>query len=181
MGDTGLKRIHIGKNGVWSALIALIFFGSHAFAQPMTAQLIKELVVVDIPFVLGEIETGERSDMLWAKGDKPANPLLARLSIRPVQAATLAPTSPGQPNTVLWRAFAGGGTTLLRSDELDLKQGPRYFCGANDDRRSLSCFVDEDGNGSFERVADAIPERGTKPYHITLIKASQPLARVCPD
>lgn len=180
MGDAGLKRIHIGKIGLGSVLVALGFPGSLAFAQPMTVQLIKELVVVDIPFVLGDVEAGERSDMLWAKGDKPANPLLARFSIRPVQAATLAVTSTGQPSTVLWRAFPGGGVTLLRSDELNLKEGPRYFCGAAVDQQSLSCFVDEDGNGSFERVADAIPERGTKPYHITLIKASQPLAKPLP-
>lgn len=71
MGDAGLKRIHIGKIGLGSVLVALGFPGSLAFAQPMTVQLIKELVVVDIPFVLGDVEAGERSDMLWARGTNP--------------------------------------------------------------------------------------------------------------
>jgi len=170
----GLMKFSAGKYCQPAGAILLGFTTPSVAGQTMTAQLIKDATVVDIPFVVGDIDSGERSDTLWVRGDKPENSLLARFSIRSVQAASLVDPS-GQSSGILWRAFPGGGITLLRSDELDLKAGPRYFCGPIGDPLSLACYIDEDGNGSFEGVADAIPERGPKPYHITIIKAPKPL------
>lgn len=171
----GLMKFSAGKYCQLAGAILLCFTAPSVAAQTMTAQLIKDTTVVDIPFVLGDIDSRERSDTLWVRGDKPENSLLARFSIKPVQAASLVVDTSGQSSGILWRAFPGGGITLLRSDELDLKEGPRYFCGSNANPRSLACYIDEDGNGSFEGVADAIPERGPKPYHISIIKAPRPL------
>ena len=155
--------------------IILCSIASSVSAQTTAAQMIKDATVIDVPFVIDDIDPSGSSDTLWVKGDQPENSLLARFSIKPAQAASLVVDPSGQSNGILWRAFAGGGVNLLRSDELDLKGLPRYFCGSGRDPRSLACYIDEDGNGSFEGVAEAIPERGAKPYHITIIKAPKPL------
>jgi hypothetical protein len=150
-------------------------YAQSAAAQSMTAQAIKDAALIDIPFVMGDIDPGQGADMLWATGDRPANSLLAKFSIRPLQVATMAIAGTEQARPLLWRAFPGGGITRLRSDDLKLADGPRYFCGPVGSERGFSCFVDEDGNGSFDHAAEAIAERGAKPYHITIIKAVRPL------
>lgn len=185
-GGAGLMKLSAGKFFRQVGATILLSIASSVAAQPMTAQAVKDATVVDIPFVLGDIDPGERSDTLWVKGNKPVNSLLARFSIKPVQMASLIADGSGRSDVVLWRAFAGGGIKLLRSDQLNLAEGARYFCGSIGDPRSLVCYIDEDRNGSFERVADAIPERGPKTYHVTIIKGAQlldkPLAyKILPD
>ncbi len=144
-------------------------------AQEMTAEVIKAATVLDVPFVLGEVDTREGAATLWTKGDAPANALLARFPVLPVQIATIE----GQPS-MLWRGFAGGGVGVLRADELDLDGARRYFCGSVADFPSASCFIDEDGDGRFDSVADAVPEGGMKPYHFTIVKGARPLDKALP-
>lgn len=169
------------------ACAAILFTAAPSVAaQTVAPEVVKALNVIDVPFTLGEIEPGERADTLWVKGKQPDNLLLARFSIRPVQAAVLVNTPLAQATGVLWRAFPGPGKVLQRKDELSLENGPRTFCGSVANERALACFIDEDGNGSFERIAEAIPEQGRKPYHVTIIKAPQalPLAvayKILPD
>lgn len=57
-----------------------------------------------------------------------------------------------------------------------MKDGPRYFCGLVANPNRFACFIDKDGDGSFDHSADAIPKRGLKPYHITIIRTLIPLA-----
>jgi hypothetical protein len=144
-------------------------------AQAMTTEAINDMSAIDIPLVVGNADVSQASGRLWVGDERPANSLLARLSIRPLQVATIAQGASDQAKPLLWRAFRGGGISFLRLDELDLEQGPRYFCGPDIGRRTLTCFVDEDGNGSFDHSAEAITERGSKPYHISVIKAVRPL------
>ena len=106
-------KFSAGKYCQPAGAILLGFTTPSVAGQTMTAQLIKDATVVDIPFVVGDIDSGERSDTLWVRGDKPENSLLARFSIRSVQAASLVDPS-GQSSGILWRAFPGGGITLLR-------------------------------------------------------------------
>jgi hypothetical protein len=166
-------------HGVRSALLtgAAIFalFAPSALAQNMSAQAVKDAAIIDVPLVLGDIDAIEAADRLWASGDQPANTLLARFSVKPLQVATMAPTGAEPTETLLWRVFKGGGITTLRLDDLQLTEGPRYFCSGNAGGPILACFMDGDGDGSFDQVAQAMPERGAKPYHITIIKAFRPL------
>jgi hypothetical protein len=141
----------------------------------MTAQAIKDATVIDIPLVLGEVDPSPGADTLWVAGDKPANSLLARFSVKPVQVAAIAPVGAPQAKPLLWRAFPGGGIAFLRSGDLPLSDGPRYFCGADAGRPALACFIDQDGNGSFDHSAEAITERGSNPYHATITKGIKPL------
>lgn len=158
----------------WS-VAAIGIWAQPGAAQNTTADAIKEAAVIDVPFVLTAVDTDGTSTTLWAKGDKPANPLLARISIRPVQVAKMSSAAPGGAEQFLWRAFAGNGMSFMRADELDLIAGPRYFCGNALAGAALVCFIDKDGNGSFDHFAQAMPERGRKPYHVTVIKAVKPM------
>lgn len=160
------------KPGIIAGAIAPMFaaWGLPGTAQEMTAQEIADASVIDVPFRLGEVDTRDATTSLWSRGDKPANSLLANITIAPVQAAIID----GQVS-VLWRAFVGGGITILRADELDLTGAPRNFCGILPGFAEASCFIDEDGDGRFDQVADAIREGGTKPYHITIIRGARRL------
>lgn len=168
----------IGKHG--RVLAYAIMSAGAVWAQAGLAQdsveAIKAATIVDVPLVLGEVAAGQGSATLWAKGDPPADLLLASVTLRPVQAAVLdGGSATATADGVLWRAFAGGGIVVMRADELQLNSGPRTFCGTLPGRPLLACFTDEDGNGSFDHVAQALPERGAKPYHVTIIKEAQTL------
>lgn len=158
----------------FAAIAALCLMpGLQAAAQPVSP--LDGATIVDVPFVLGEVDQAETTDMLWAKGDKPANTLLARFTVRPVQAAMLRTGLGGTTPLLLWRAFTGGDITRLQSNELHLDGGPLYFCGVVGERSAPFCLIDADGDGRFEKVADGMAERGRKPYHVTMIRAAEPL------
>ncbi len=133
-------------------------------------------MIVDVPLIFDKFSDTSLNEMLWTKGKPPENDVIARFSVMPVQVASIELAGSNNRTIVLWRAFAGGGISVLRSDDLNLKDGPRYFCGLVPNPNRLTCFIDKDGDGSFDHLADAVPERGSKPYHITIIRAVTPLA-----
>lgn len=143
-----------------------------AHAQELSVQIINEATIVDIPFVLDDIGASQAGAILWVKGEKAPSPLLASFTIKPVQVARLDGTTDGP---ILWRAFPGN--TNSRANTLNLATGPRYFCGAPTNRTGISCLIDKDANGTFDQVAAAHTERGTKPYHVTFLMGAQPLAK----
>lgn len=153
------------------------------------AQALKDAVIVNIPLLLGDVDTSGASGTLWVKGDQPGNNLLARLTARPVQAAVMqadgnAPAS-GEPQAVLWRAMPGDKDSPAHAGWVNLKDGARIFCGPAAPR-TLTCWIDGDGNGEFDQVARALPERGGKPYHVTIIAGPRKLDaprpyRILPD
>ena len=157
----------------WAGLAMIGLYGSPLSAETDAVQAIKDAAIIDVPLVLDAMEPAETASGLWAKGEKPANPLLARFSMKPVEVATMDAAGSGQPK-LLWRAVRGGGARLLRTDDLHDADGARYFCGAPAGS-GLACFIDQDGDGSFDHVAEAMAERGLQPYHITIIKAEKPL------
>lgn len=167
--------------------IAAGAFWAQAGGAQDTVEAIKAAAIIDVPLVLGGIDVGQSSSTLWAKGDQPGNPLLANITLRPVQAAMLdAGAGTGAKDGILWRAFAGGGIGVMHSDELRLNSGPHTYCGVMPGRSGMACFTDQDADGSFDHVAQALAERGTKPYHVTIAKGAQalptPLAyHVLPD
>jgi hypothetical protein len=155
--------------------VILALHAPPATAQAETTQAIQDATIIDIPFVLDGIDPNPGVRNLWVTREQEANAVLARLWIKPVQVAVLGTTPPSQSKPLLWRAFTGGGLRLMRSDELQLAQGPRYFCGAARRDRGLACFIDEDGDGDFDHVAEGRGERGSKPYHVTIIKTAKAL------
>lgn len=153
------------------------------------AQALKDAAIVNIPLLLSDVDTSGASGTLWVKGDQPGNNLLARLTARPVQVAVMqadgnAPAA-GEPQDVLWRAMPGDKDSPAHAGWLNLKDGARIFCGPAAPR-TLACWIDGDGNGEFDQVARALPERGGKPYHITIIAPPRKLDaprpyRILPD
>ncbi|TPE64777.1 hypothetical protein FJQ54_00595 [Sandaracinobacter neustonicus] len=162
-------------------LIASAPASAQASAQAETdqAKAIREAAVIDVPLLLERADASEGNGILWSKGDRPANQLLARATAKPVQVARFAPTGDASDAQLLWRAFPGGEKAAKRSGELKLADGPRTFCGAAGPR-SFVCWFDTDGNGEFDEMAEALAERGTKPYHLTIVKSRQPLAKPKP-
>ncbi|WP_207791130.1 hypothetical protein [Allosphingosinicella flava] len=154
---------------------AASLFPQPSLAQAPTVQQIEQTSVIDVPLLLTGVDANGAAQTLWAKGKKPDNPLLARLSLKPVQAATLAMTDAPSPDDLLWRAFPNEEHRGAGSSGLKDSQGPRYFCGANAAKRQFFCMIDKDADGRFDHIADALPERGMKPYHLTLMKAVKPL------
>ncbi len=169
-------RRHRGLLCAGAVLLSL--HGAPSRAQFASADVIRESALIDVPLVLGEIDADVKPGSLWVLRREEGNGLLARFTVRPVQVATIE--GAGEAPPLLWRAFAGGGITRLRAEELPLTEGARTFCGPAGARGDLSCFIDEDGDGRFERVAEPVTERGAKPYHVTIIKAAQPLPAPLP-
>ncbi|HEX7873465.1 MAG TPA: hypothetical protein VF475_11170 [Sphingobium sp.] len=169
-------RFSKGSYGFALCVLSGVLWTQAASGQEMPVEAINAASIVDIPFILGDTPIGQADASLWVKGDRPANPLLASVSIKPVQAATV---KAGAGDAILWRAFAGGGITVLNSNDLDLGSRP-IFCGIVPDRPVLSCFIDENADGRFDQVAQAKAERGAKPYHATIMRGAQPLPTPIP-
>ena len=165
----------VRKLVLWAGIAIIGLQGRPLAAETETVQAIRDATIIDIPLVLGEVDQADAASALWSKGDKPVNSLLARFSIRPVEVATTEAAGGEQPQSLLWRAIPGGSARVLNLEDLYDAKGARYFCGSQPGARGLSCFIDEDGNGSFDHVAEAATERGSQPYHITVIKAQKPL------
>lgn len=167
-------------SGTFAAVfLAILMFSGSAPAlaevPPDPARTIMEAAVVDIPLLLEIADTSPREGMLWTSGDKPQDNLMARLSARPVQVASVRNAgAAGQPAPLLWRAIPGGKGVATHASALDLKAAPRMFCGGADQKAFL-CWIDSDGDGAFDRTARARTERGSKPYHITLITGAHKL------
>ncbi|MCY1672911.1 hypothetical protein OVA07_18065 [Novosphingobium sp. SL115] len=154
-----------------------------AAGQTAAVQAIRDAMIVDVPLVLDKVEPGDGEGLLWVRGDAPADRTFTRFYVKPMQVAMLEVNG---AQTLLWRAFPGGLVSAMRSGQLDLVRAPRYFCQAASDRAPAACLVDENADGQFDHAAEAIAERGTKPYHLTVMKASrkldQPLPyRIAPD
>ena len=186
MPSGSLAESRVGVVCRW-ALGALAFglLPAAAIAQVDPVAAIKAASTVDVPLVLESPASAGAASGLWVKGGAPANPLLATLSARPVQVAAMVPSDAGGTPEVLWRAFAGGKSAAKTLSELRLQEGPRMFCGAATPR-GTACWIDKDGNGSFDQMALGVPERGARPYHVTIIRAAEPLSapvpyRVLPD
>lgn len=141
-------------------------------AEEMQAQVILDSDPIDIPLVIGDLSSAGGAERLWVSGDRTGDGRLAQMTARPVQAAEL--TEAGR-SIVLWRGFRGGTVGRFEASELPIEAGPRYFCGPLPSGQAYGCFLDETGDGRFDRVAPAVPERGIKPYHLTIVGAARPL------
>lgn len=150
--------------------------GATASAQALPSQVIAETSIVDVPLVIEHVEAPPPGTTLWANGRRDQPALISTFVVRPVQAAKLAPIGDYTAEPVLWRAFPGGGVTRLDVDELPA-EAPFYFCGGSAQITGLACFVDDDGDGRFDQAAQAISERGAKPYHVTMMRLPKRLGR----
>lgn len=160
---------------MFAAVIATGLPGSSLMAQTTTAQAIKDSVIIDIPLILGDVEQVEAASTLWVKGEKPVSPLLARFSVRPIEVAAVGAEGSELSKSLLWRAIPDGSARVLTLHDVQGTEGPRYFCGVLGGGRGLACFIDKDGDRNFDHVAEAISERGSQPYHITIMKGEKPI------
>ena len=149
-------------------ILALLATGAAASAERLSPQALADLSLVDVPLVLDGVDTTGRTEQLWVSGAEPANTLLARLTLRPLEVAGTRLESGG--DVVLWRAFTGGGITRLAASELPLDGAPRRYCGIVGTEPRAVCLSDDDGDGRFDTRAPARAERGGKPYHVTLAR-----------
>lgn len=162
---------------LYLSFTASIAMSGSIAAQELETQFILDSDPLDVPLVLEDISPLAGPTQLWVSGDRPGDGRLAQMTARPVQAAELI--EDGQ-KIVLWRGFRGGTVGRFGAGELPLDQGSRYFCGPAANSRGHACFIDENADGRFDRVASAVPERGAKAYHLTIVAAPKDLPTALP-
>ena len=116
-----------------SAAGSVVVLPQTSIAQSMTPQQIKEFSLVDVPLAVDSVDTEAHADQIWASGERPANQLLGRIVLKPLEVAT--PFVPGEAHgqSILFRAFPGCGITRLPAGSA-CAQGAR--CSASPSSRS---------------------------------------------
>jgi hypothetical protein len=132
-----------------------------------------------VPLVAMPLDVAQKSDPIWAKGDRPAANLIATLSLRPAEAAVAQDYPSAGTSLPMMRALIGHESDYDTVSDM-AKAGPgRIYCGQGSKAGAGSrilCLEDENGDGTFERRILGVGERGNLPEQLSILGKSVPLA-----
>ncbi|HYG47256.1 MAG TPA: hypothetical protein VD846_04860 [Allosphingosinicella sp.] len=180
-----MKRIMLAP------VLAALGYGTAATSQapaPETGEAkaaIHDLRAAFVPLVALPLDTSQASDPIWASGERPAGNVIARLTLKPVEAATVdadVGQGAGKPLSLV-RAIADDPVQYETLADLPRRKA-RIFCTAGAAipaaGKRIFCLVDSDADGRFEGRAYGLAETGDKPEQLSILGATLPLPAPVP-
>ncbi len=138
---------------------------------------VQDLRAVNVPLVMTPLDTAQKSDPIWAKGDRPKDNFIAVVSLRPV-AGVLADEEFGQgAGKPLLLAVRGAGFDNVEELPEDGKE--RFYCTTGKAERAgkIVCLQDADGDAKFETVAVGLGEAGAAVEQLAILGKAEPLPK----
>lgn len=138
-----------------------------------------------VPLVALPLDMGQASDPIWAAGEKPARNVIARLTLKPVEAAVVdADVGQGAGKSLdLVRAIADDPVQYETLTDLPRRKA-RIFCTAGAAipaaGKRIFCLVDADADGRFEGKAYGLGEVGDQPEQLSVLGKTEPFPAPVP-
>lgn len=133
-----------------------------------------------VPLVALPLDTGQSSDPIWATGEKPASNIIARLTLRSVDSASVdsdVGQGAGKPLQLV-RAIADDPVQYESASDLPRRK-ERIYCAAGSavsaGEKRIFCLVDSNADGLFEGRANGIGELGDKAEQLSILGRTEPL------
>ena len=179
------------KQIMLAPILAALGFGTGAAAQapaPRAGEAkigIHDFRPAFVPLVALPLDRAQASDPIWAAGDKPAGNVIARLALKPVEAAVVdADVGQGANKPLeLVRAIADDPVQYETMADLPRRK-MRVFCapGAAIEAagKRIFCLVDSDADGRFEGKAFGLGEIGDRPEQLSVLGPTEPLPAPAP-
>lgn len=160
--------------------LSVVALGAPAALAQEHKLSVHDLQPAHIPLLMAPLDTAQPSAPIWIKGDAPDNRLIAKVSFRPVDAVAVDTGAPngGPGPLVLWRAVAGSQARFATLPQIRQVKAARTYCARPDALKgAFLCFVDEDGNGSFEKVSRGTGGREPGIARLTIIGPGEALPK----
>ncbi|HEX8444017.1 MAG TPA: hypothetical protein VF631_10280 [Allosphingosinicella sp.] len=164
-------------NKVLAAGLAVASGAAQADQKAPPETTVQDLRAVNLPLVMEPIDIAQKSDPIWAKGDRPKDNLIASVALRPV-AGVLADEDVGQgAGKPLLLAVRGSGFDSV--EELPAEGKERFYCTAGKAERAgkIVCLQDADVDGRFETLSVGLAEAGGSVEQLSILSRAEPLPK----
>lgn len=131
-----------------------------------------------VPLVALPLDTGQKSDPIWVKGERPKENNIAAVTLRPVAGAVVEEDfgqGPGKA-VILSRALAGPAEAFETAGDVAAVKHLLYCANGSGARAGkIVCLADGDGDGRFESLALGLAEAGSKVEQLSILGKADPL------